>query len=138
VRDRSEHGVGLADFVRVVNYSDEPILDVVVRLASGPDDNNLETRWIEQQFIGPGETAEFEFVREDPAAHSCMSEPELWFMDFAGRRWRRTATGSEPRRMFDYIPPGLEPFRQEIMAERRDSLRLRRRLSRLFRKSAAT
>lgn len=114
--DRSEtleHPLSL--YVRVHNYSDAPIHDLVVSLTTSDNApiSSGDRDAVSRLFVAPGEYAEAEFAY---ARYSDL--PMVWFLDNQGVRWRREV-GVEPLRILDYLDPMLPEDLQDMIRMQR-------------------
>ncbi|GIE98946.1 hypothetical protein Ari01nite_64110 [Paractinoplanes rishiriensis] len=129
VLDKSSEPDERSIYVKVINYSDRPVLDIHVgiALAWGEDTDDADPLEGAQagriliQLLGPGEEREFEFAVPDGKGDLHTGEPNVWFLDAHGRRWKRDATLNEPQRVLNRIEPyllGMDPEFREAVARK--------------------
>jgi hypothetical protein len=110
-------------FTRIKNFSDQPIHDVYAGIRYWYDGEDrpvglTEFRLID--FLGPDEDWEIEFSAPRKEGLHC-EKAECWFLDAAGRRWRRAQSKFDPRRLVYYAgPPDFaQQFRDDLPARAR-------------------
>jgi hypothetical protein len=109
VFEAKDHGIEVSFFVH--NYSPEPVHEVNPNIetwrasdgdrgSSSPSEEQRDHRGCTFQFLGPGEEHVTEFMVAGPNDRiNCR--PEVEFVDSAGRRWKRSSSWPQPRRVLE-------------------------------------
>jgi hypothetical protein len=119
-------GRGRAVAIKVYNFSDGPIHDITVGIniwrggdAETPPDEREGVNW---HFMAPKEEREVTF--KVPQENSITAgSPELNFLDSSGRRFERSSTPAEPKRILHEPKPVIQVIDGEpiLTFQRRES-----------------